>query len=43
MATDRVEDGSDLTDDESEVALINMVDDNCSKYTNPAYLCTELA
>jgi len=40
---DRVEDRFDLTDDESRVALINTVDDNCSKYTNHAYLCTELA
>ena len=44
MTTDRVEDGTDLTaDDESGVALINMVDDNCSNYTNCAYLCAELA
>jgi len=42
--SDRVEDGSDLTaDDEAGVALINMVDDNCSKYTNCVYLRTELA
>jgi len=36
--TDKVEDGSDLTaDEESGVALINMVDDNHSKYTNHAF------
>jgi len=44
-ATDKVEDGSDATadDEESGVALLNMVDDNCSKYTTCAYLSAELA